>query len=328
MRLNEAYFRAQGVKIREFAARPDVKRAGKIAQRILLVLIVAYLIYQLTNVGWGEVIGALPENPWFYAFFLLRFLALPVSEIAIYEMIWRRPLIRHFTVFIRKRVYNYAVLGYSGEVFLTSWARRTLGLPDRTVLGGVKDNNLLSAFTSNVTTVILIVALAVSGRLQVGLEALPGAAALFALAFTSASTLAITVFSFRRRLTSLTDHKLVRLLSVHSVRQLLIMILHAAMYASALPDAPLMAWVTFITLQLVISRIPFLPNQDLVFLGAALALSSIVGASEAAVAGMLIAEAGLSQLVNFGLFFGTAHIAGQSRRTLARDKPDDQVPLS
>ena len=59
--------------------------------------------------------------------------------------------------------------------------------------------------------------------------------------------------------------------------------------------APLMAWVAFITLQFVLSRIPILPNPntDVAGLGAALTLSLIVDASETAAVGMLVAVTGL-----------------------------------
>lgn len=289
--------------------RDDVQRALKVLQYSLLALIIAYLIYKLTHLGWGAVIGALPESPWFYVFFLLRFVALPISELAIYEIVWSQPLVRHFFVFIRKRVYNFAVMGYSGEAFLTLWARRRLSLSHKKILIGVKDNNLLSAFSSNAATVILILLLAATGGLKAGLDAFPGARWLFGLAFLSAGTLSLLVMIFRDKLMALPKGVMPRLIGVHGGRQALIILLHAAMYAAALPGAPIMAWMTFIAMQLVLSRVPFLPNQDIVYLGAALSLAPIVGAPEAAVAGMLVAEAGLSQIFNIVMFFATAHLA-------------------
>ena len=289
--------------------RPDVQRALKIIQYGVLAAIVAYLLYKLTHLGWREVIGALPVSPWFYLFFLLRFLALPISELALYEIVWSQPLVRHFFVFIRKRVYNFAVMGYSGEAFLTIWARRRLALPHKKILIGVKDNNLLSAFASNAATVVLILVLAATGGLKAGLEAFPGAGWLFALAFASAATLSVLVMIFRDKLMALPKGVMPKLIGVHGARQALIILLHAAMYASALPGAPVMAFLTFIAMQLVLSRVPFLPNQDIVYLGAALSLAPIVGAPEAAVAGMLVAEAGLSQIFNIAMFFATAHLA-------------------
>ncbi|MEL7488660.1 MAG: hypothetical protein AAGJ87_15755, partial [Pseudomonadota bacterium] len=245
---------------RDLRARPAVARTLKAVQYALLAGVVAYLLYRFTSVGWGEVFSALPTSPWFYAFFLMRFLALPISELAIYEMIWGRPLLRHFPAFVRKRVYNFAVMGYSGEGFLTLWAQRTLPLSQKSVMVGVKDNNLLSALASNGATVVLILALAANGGLSAGFAALPpGAGVLFALAFTSALVLAVTVLAFRNRLISLSPLKMRRLMSVHAVRISLILALHAAMYAAALPGASLSAWVMFLALQLVLSRIPFIP---------------------------------------------------------------------
>lgn len=58
--------------------REDVQRALKIIRYAIFAGVVAYLIYRLTNVGWGDVLENLPQSPWFYIFFLLRFLALPM----------------------------------------------------------------------------------------------------------------------------------------------------------------------------------------------------------------------------------------------------------
>lgn len=292
--------------------RKDVQHTLKVFRYTLFAGVVVYLLYRLTSVGWGDVLDNLPQSPWFYVFFVLRFLALPVSELAIYEIVWRVPLLRHFFVFIRKRVYNFAVMGYSGEAFLTLWARRRLDLSDKTIIVGVKDNNLLSAFASNSATVILIFFLAATGGLQAGLNAFPGAGVLFAIAFLTAGTLAVAVMVFRRKLIALPPGVMPMLLSVHAVRQILIIALHMAMYAAALPGAPLEAWLIFIAMQLVLSRIPFLPNQDVVYLTAALALSPILGFPEAVVAGILVAEAGLSQIFNAALFAATAPLARTS----------------
>lgn len=294
---------------REIRAKPWVARTLSLAQYALLALVLAYLVYKFSQVGWGEVIGALPVSPWFYLFFALRFLALPASEMVIYELIWGVRLRRHFAAFLRKRVYNFAVMGYSGEGFLTLWARRKLDLDDKTIVVGVKDNNLLSALASNLATVIVIIVLLATGGLRAGLHALPGGGLLFLLAFSSSLILSVSVIALRRRLIALPTDKLRVILAVHGVRTALILFLHAAMYAAALPGAPLSAWLMFLALQLVLSRIPFIPNQDLVFLGAALSLAPIVNASEAALAGMLLAEAGLSQIINLILFFATAHVA-------------------
>ena len=298
---------ADGIK--RFFEQPPVARFMRRAQLILLAAIVIYLIYKLSEVGWVAVVDSLPASPWFYVFFLVRFFALPLTEIPAYELVWRRPLWRHVSAFIRKRVYNFAVLGYSGEAFFTLWARRRLDLTDREILVGVKDNTLLSALASNVATVVLVAALAATGGLKAGIDALPGSTYLFVVAFLTALFLSLAVVIFRRKLINLPQGAMPRLLAIHGARVVMVMALQAGMYAAALPGASLSAWFMFIALQLVLSRIPFLPNVDLVYLTAALHLSSIVGASEAAIAGMLVAEAALSQVLNFLMFVATAHLA-------------------
>lgn len=306
---------------RQVRDRPSTQRVIACVRRVLLIAVIGYLIYKLTQVGWEQVIENLPASPLFYLFFVLRFFALPLSEIPAYERVWGVKLWRHVTAFVRKRVYNFAVMGYSGEAFFTLWARRHLGLSDIDVLKGVKDNNILSAFASNLATVALIVALAAGDKLQAGLDALPGAVALFSLAFLSSFVLVAAVMLFGRRVLHVDRRTALDLIFIHGVRMVVVMALHAAMYAAALPTVEYVAWFIFIALQLVLSRIPFLPNQDLVFLGAALSLASVSGAPEAAIAGMLVAEAGLSQLFNFALFFATAHDA----REVPTSEPNEKA---
>jgi hypothetical protein len=296
-------------RVRSAATAPGAQRALKAARAAIFVAVVVLLAVQLSEVGWGDVFAALPESPWFYLIFTVRYFLQPLSEIPAYELVWKTPLWRHWTAFIRKRVYNFAVMGYSGEAFFTLWARRTLRLSDRDIVVGVKDNNLVSALVSNAATAAAVVALFFLGDLERELKAIPGGPALFGLAFLSAASLAIAVVMFRGQLIQLPRGMTRKIIAINAVRIVIIMVLHAMLYASALPGPPLAAWLMFIALQLVLSRIPFLPNQDIVFLTAALALAPEIGAPEAAIAGMLIAEAGLSQLFNLALFALTAHHA-------------------
>jgi hypothetical protein len=299
--------------VRAFGARPGVRRALRVIQGVLFVAVVVFLVIQLSEVGWREVFSALPENPWFYAIFTLRFFAQPLTEIPAYELVWRTPLWRHWTAFLRQRVYNFAVMGYSGEAFFTLWARRTLNLSDRDIVVGVKDNNLISALVSNAATAAIVAALFFLGDLEREIDAIPGGAALFALAFLSAASLAVAVTMFRRQLIQLPKGMTRKIIAINAARIVLVFVLHAMLYQSAIPSAPLAAWLIFIALQLVLSRVPFVPNQDIVFLTAALSLAPEIGAPEAAIAGMLLAEAGLSQIFNLSLFALTAHHAVPKR---------------
>lgn len=304
-----------------FARKPSIKRTTTAVQYGLLAAVVVYLVYRLSEVGWSEVLEELPASPLFYAIFTLRYLALPLSEIPTYELVWRRPLWRRFSAFLRKRVYNFAVMGYSGEGFFTLWARRNLDLSDREILVGVKDNNLISALVSNIATAALVLLLFMGGHLQEELDALPGSALLFALAFASAFSLAVAVILFRRRIINLPDGMMPQLVAINAIRIIFVLCLHALLYWSALPGPPLEAWFIFIALQLVLSRVPFVPNLDIVFLTAAIHLAGTVNVPEAAIAGMLVAEAGLSQIFNFALFLATTHLALAPRADAGAQAP-------
>ncbi|HXI86733.1 MAG TPA: hypothetical protein VNH64_04710 [Parvularculaceae bacterium] len=295
--------------LRETREHPIVRRLLSAGHWVLLALIVALLLYRLSQIGWSDVFTSIPASPWFFVFFFLRYFTLPLSESAIYEIIWERPLAGSFPAFVRKRVYNNAVAGYSGEGFLALWARRALGLSGKAAVIAIKDNNILSSLAANISTIVIIAALALTGGLSQAISAMPGSAALVAFATIVAAAMALIVIFFGKHLVAMKRNKVWRVLSIHAVRQVATLVLFAAMYAAALPGVSLNAILLFIGLQLVISRVPFLPNQDLVYLTAALSIHSIIGAPAEVVAGMLVAEAGLSQLLSVALFFATAHLA-------------------
>ena len=154
-------------------------RAGLIATfRIVLSLVIlAYLVRRVSEVGWEQVGQSFPENPWFYVLSVAIYALLPLSEIVIYELILKTPLWRDLSVFLRKRVYNFAVFGYSGEAWFILWLRRRLALTHRRAISAVKDNNVLSALVSNTAAVVLSGTLLLSGRLESLFGAVSGAQA-------------------------------------------------------------------------------------------------------------------------------------------------------
>ncbi|MEM6415752.1 MAG: hypothetical protein AAF720_13970 [Pseudomonadota bacterium] len=311
--------------VKKFLQTPIVQRMLNLFQYGMLIGIVIYLILELSKIGWIEVAENLPAEPLFYALFLARFFAIPVSEIPAYKLVWNIPLWRHLDAFIRKRIYNFAVVSYGGEAFFTLWARRNLNLDTKKILTGIKDNNILSAFASNVATVVLILIIVAMGDLQQALDTIPGATILFLLAFLSSLLLSAAVIFFHEKILDISLQTARYLTTIHGLRLLLVMVLQAAMYAVALPGGAFIAWLYLITLQLVLSRIPFLPNVDLIFLSLALLLSPAIGVSDAALAGVLVAEAGLVQILNFLLFFATAHCAKPNNKRLSSTKSEERI---
>jgi len=276
---------------------------------LLFAAIIGWLVYRVSTVGWSGVVKNLPLSPWFYVFLSLKFLSLPVAETFVYSIIWRRRMYRHFSVFIRKRVYNNGVAGYSGEAFLAIWARRRLGLTDMQALVTVKDGNILSAFTANVATVAIIFWIIVDAERARAVAALPGGGALFGAALVIALFVAVGAVLFRRRLISLDGPRIAPILLIHGARHVAQLLITPAMYAAALPQTPFATWFAFVALYYVLTRIPFLPNQELVYLGGALALAGVSSMPQEQAAAMLLAEAAILQGVYLALFLATAHLS-------------------
>jgi hypothetical protein len=300
-----------------------VAQALKALRWVFLAGVLAFLIHKLSEVGWAEVAQSLPTNPLFYLIFGLIYCILPASEVVVYRWLWRRPMARSFPVFVRKRVFNDAVLGYSGEAYLAFWARTHLahdpdkradGLPLRYLLQTIKDNAVLSAVGGWLVTAGLIIVFLAMGKLSLITNADPhighyliGGAALIAV-------LAPLALKFRHIILHIPTKLAAAVLAVHTVRVLLVLGLQATQWSIALPQVAVSTWLTFLTAQMILQRLPFLPNKDLLFVGLALSMAGVIAAPQAAVAGMFIAAGALSLSVNLALFALTSFGAHAPRR--------------
>lgn len=144
---------------KEFSESPRAHFIKKFIRRGIIATIIGVIIYQIIDIGVGEVIRNLPTQPLFYGIFFVLYLTLPSAEVLIYRQVWPVKKWMLFKAFLTKRVYNDEVMGYSGEFFLFMWARKYLSEPDKEILKNVRDNNILSAVSSNLVTVVLITVL-------------------------------------------------------------------------------------------------------------------------------------------------------------------------
>jgi len=99
----------------------------------LIVLVIAMLAQALAATSWREVAQNLPVSPWFYLIFLINYFAMPLSEALIYRFLWNTGM-GIVPALLRKRVYNEAVLDYSGEPVLFAWARQFTSKTDGELL--------------------------------------------------------------------------------------------------------------------------------------------------------------------------------------------------
>ncbi|KQN93101.1 hypothetical protein ASE95_11040 [Sphingomonas sp. Leaf231] len=290
----------------EWAARPGVRVAGLVLRWAFFAGMIGWMILKVRAIGWAQVGRSLPTNPLFYLLFIVTFLVLPASETIVFRTIFARRLPGAFPVLIRKRVYNSALVGYSGELYLFVWLRRTIGLSKRVIAVGLKDNAILSAIASGVVTALLLIGFAAAGngrRIAAWLD--PGPALLIA-ALVGAVFLAPLLFRLRRQLIAMPAAQAGRVLGVHVARIVAVVLLQATQWAVVLPQEPWSVWLVFLTAQMVISRLPIVPNRDLLFLSAALQMSNTIDGPREAMAGLLLAGGALTQGSNLAFYLITS----------------------
>lgn len=281
---------------------PATAKVWDILRRVIVIAVLGVIIYQLFDIGWKEVLGSLPTQPLFYIIFVVLYFTLPVAEVFIYRQLWHFPSIEGFKTFLKKKVYNEELMGYSGEVHLFMWGRKHVEKPDKEVLKDIRDNSILSAMTSNLVAVSLIAFLIFAGHIE--LSQLIGDFDLFytAAGVVLAIILVVLIVVFRRYLFSLSPAVAAKIFSIYMVRFLIHQALMLMMWAVVIPGTPLSIWFTYLTVIIVINRIPFLPSKDLVFLWAGIELSHMLDMASAAVAGMLLVYSALKKVMNLGFF--------------------------
>lgn len=287
----------------------------KLLQFLLFSAVILYLADRLGAIGWRNVMASLPTNPFFYLVLVAGYFVMPISELAIYRRLWDHDLKGAMPAFLRKKVLNEAVVGYSGEAYLFLWARKALGMEGRQAFSTIKDNNLLSAAVSTTTAVLLVIFFMFTDYFEVVFKASPDNSTSLIVMLCISALMVPIIFRFRRKLMSLPPEMIRRVLTIHILRLLTVELLQIVLWSIALPDVPVITWVAFAAAQMVLTRVPMLPNKELMLLGLGVTLATYVDAPSAAVAGMFFAAGALLQIFNV-LAFTASSIAG------ARVKPE------
>lgn len=294
-------------------------RWSAVLRMAFLIAVGAWLLHRIGEIGWKELLAHMPANPWFYILFLAIYLLVPISEIPIYRMIWKRPMLRNFPYLLRKNMYNVALVGYSGEAFFVWFARQSLHIPGKEAFSAIKTNNVLSALASNLATIILLILFLLTGNLAM-LTAGEGQLIWYVGASVVITlVLSALIYHFRHAILDFPPRLSLEVFGIHAGRNALILILQALQWAVIIPSAPVSVWILFLTAQFLLTRIPFLPNKDLVFLGLTLSLTGMVQAPEALVASMFLTSGALIQIANL-VVFGATSIPG----VIAPHRPLDE----
>jgi len=238
-----------------------LRRWLPIAGPLFSIGILAAVIWRLQQLDVGGVWQRIPTSPGFWLLFPLYYFALPIADWVIFRRLWRIPA-AGISALLRKRLSNDLLVGYSGELYFYTWARRRADLTGAP-FGAIKDVAILSAIAGNVVTLILFaLAYPLLGRAIVGIQ--PHVALLSVAIIVGPSLLALVL---RGHLFSMPAAETRFALKVHFVRLIAVIGLTIALWHFALPDVPLRWWMALAALQILVSRLPLVPNKDVVFAG-------------------------------------------------------------
>jgi hypothetical protein len=224
------------------------------------------VLYNLRSLSFREVESLIPRSFAFWLLLAAFYMAIPVSEWVIFRRLWKVPA-AGFLALLRKFVGNEILLGYIGEVYFYSWARRRatmVGAP----FGAIKDVAILSAFTGNVVTLGMVaIVYPFIGFLSLGVHSRP-----IYISAIVMLVISLAAMPFRRRLFSLPAHELRFVIAVHVARILGSALVLSLMWHIVLPSVAFRWWLLLAALRLLVSRLPLLPNKDFVFAGIAVVL--------------------------------------------------------
>lgn len=230
---------------------------------LLSLAVICVALYESGGVDIGRVAAMVPDSPVFWIAFAAFYFATPATDWLIFRRLWRVPA-SGFIALARKKVYNELLLGYLGEAYFYTWARRRVRLT-AAPFGAVKDVAILSAMAGNgVTLVLLAVMLPGVGLSRLGLDA-----QMLTVSLCVILSMSLAAMFWRRRVFSLPKAELGMILRLHLARIAATTFLNAFLWHLVLPAVPLSLWLFLATLRMLVSRLPLVPNKDLLFAGAA-----------------------------------------------------------
>ncbi len=301
--------------IQSFTLSPKLK---KWLFRLVQFLILALLFWQLSSVGWVEVFKNLPTNPIFYLLQILIYFALPISELFIYRKSLDFSLSKGFPVFVQKKIYNSDVITYSGEVYLYYWAKTLQSRPTKYIASVIRDNNILSTLSSTVIAIILIGIFLSVGHISIN-QIIGSEQRFWApwIIFVLAIVI-IIAWRYRRFWFSMSRGEAAYILLIHTLRLLAVHALELMQWLVAIPQVAFGNWLSLMAAKIATSRIPLLPNKDLLFLSIVIGLSGTFGIPKAELASMLLVSSVLNKMFNL-LFFAWFTIS-RRKDTLPTDQ--------
>jgi hypothetical protein len=274
---------------------------------VLSVVVVLAAAFAYRDLRFDIVAELVPRTPLFWMVFVAFFMTGSLLDWVIFHRLWKIPFWSGLAALMRKQVSNELVLGYLGEAQFYAWAR-SRGNMIAAPFGAVKDVAILSALTGNgVTLIMLVLAWPLISSGQLGM---PTRDVFLSLGVVLLTSCAILVF--RKKLFSLDGRELWFITGVHLVRTVVFIVVSALLWHLVLNQVSLGLWLVLATLRMLVSRLPLLPNKDIVFAGIAVFL--LGHDMEIAALMTLMAAIGLAGNVIAGVISGLAGLV-ETRRS-------------
>ncbi|WP_069132420.1 hypothetical protein [Rhodohalobacter halophilus] len=296
------------MQFKEFRESPRGKIILKYLTYAVQVLIIAIIAIQLTGIGWMNIFNSLPTTPWFYLLFLFIYFLLPFSETLAYKITWGIPYWRSISIFIKKRIFNKDVMGYSGEIVLMQWATQHTEKSKKQIFKDVRDMNILSSAASTIIAFGLLGVLFLTGQIKafdslIRDDFLSDATVFeYGLILVIVIILIAVITRFRKYLFSMPAGTSAKIFSIHATRMILLYAAQILQWHLVLPDISLEIWFTFLSVNIIISRIPIIPSQDLVATGTNIEIAKILQVPVAPVTGIFLVHDVLGKVLNFILY--------------------------
>lgn len=272
---------------------------------ITLAVLVAAML-QLAQLDLARVAAIVPSSPAFWLVFALSYFAGPLGDYAIFRRLWQIPVAGFFAL-LRKLIGNELITGYVGDLYFYTWARQRTSMTSAP-FGAVKDVAILSAMAANaVTLVLMVLAYPLLETLHLGIDS---------TAFFASVALMLVISSgvlfFRKKLFSLPARDLWVVTFVQTARVIATLVLTGLCWHLALPAESVELWVLLSAMRMLLSRLPFLPNKDVVF--AALAVFMIGQDAEVGALMAMMASLLLATHLGLGLLLVSGEAAGWRKK--------------
>lgn len=242
------------------------RRWPAIIGAMLTLAMIFGLARELFGRGLADLNRSVPASPWFYVAFGLLYMSPPFFDYVIFRRLWGIPW-AGLVALVKKRIANDVVMGYSGEAYFYAWARTKAPMV-AAPFGAVKDVSILSAIAGNAITLLMVAIALPLGRGLMTPDQFR--TALGSAAITLAISLPFLLFS--KRVFSLARGRLWWIFGIHCLRLMVGSFLIALAWHYAMPNVALGMWLFLAAARLLVSRLPLVPNKDLLFANFAILL--------------------------------------------------------